>query len=1455
MAISDDQKNFKKLLDELRETNREIRRATTNNDNLVAVMDIVRNDFDDLVGSVKGLANDVSSAIPGLRSVMGIGKFFGGKVAEKFIQRKEEKQIAESLDMSVDEYRQSRKEESKRKSAEESQAKKLELIAKSLEAIGKDGKNDEKFRKAALKQGIDQKVIDKYLLESTKNQETVQKESNDIIKETNQQDFTETLIKGQDSPVLVEFAEGISKSLLFSSGDSEGTSIGGGAAVEKMKEAQSIEFQKIDLLTGINESLKELIGVTEDVNKKEEKGWLAKLTDGVIGAIGGALAGVGATLASSVSSALKGVGSLASGATKGVGSVVTGAAKGVGSAAKTGIETVGKFAKNIPFGQLSKALPIAGLAVGLAEAIYDGFIGWTKSEEWGVSNIAGAIGGFLAGDGAGGIMNAFKNAGKWAGIGAGVGLIFGPPGVIAGGLIGAALGGILGFIGAETIAKSLDGIGKWFSEQFNSLIIAPIKGIWEAVAPDWLKEIKFEWKDLLPPALISLFSGEYFTVKWDAFSWYDLFPKFLVDFFSGTTKKLEQQTWSWTDLFPKFLVDIFNNVSKELEVTSWSWTDLLPPFLQKFFAGQYAVGKEEFQWKDLVPPFITKAIEIGKNALAGVDFSWRSLLPGFMVKIIDAASDTLSKMDWSWKSILPNFLVKIIDGEAIEDKDKEFEWRDLVPGFITKIVDGFIEANPDFKWQNLLPSWMVSAWDAAKSLVSGETTFEWKNLLPNWMTGAWDAAKKAATEGFDWQNLLPSWMIGAWESSKGLASQIGGFDWRSLLPQFIQDLFPGLDGKQLTIKDGLTFDWRSLLPQFIQDLFPNATGQPLTIAKGLESVGAFAWTSLLPKFIQNLIEGKPIADADKGFDWKDLLPQFIRDFLGDEKVEVVGGLYTGWWKSLLPNFITNWIDGKPIFGETDEDGSLQSGWWKSLLPNWAKNIVDGKSPFATMTEGLEDGWWKKLLPTWVVNIIDGKSPFENVLPSISSIETELKNFSKKIYDPETGTVFGFALPTLPSIADIGTTIKDFGTSISTFFSDLFDFDSVTKFIKDKIPFSDIFFGNDTEEKPEGEEQKMPSATESYEQIKNNVLAALPKIPTVEELKNALPDISGKLLGYFDNLELPTWEDVKSSFPSLSDVTSKVTSGFGSIFDWGDDEKEQEVPKKADPAVSLNAKAENVIPDISDEDLQSLINNANPINIISNFAKKVGTMFDDIFDTSKIKQFVLDYIPFASLLMGDSKEKKEGEEIKPAETNDIITALFGTTNLTDFLVNTFNEIVDTLIYNIDTLLGEIIPGYESRAEKIESLKEELVNESNPMFGSRDEDKIASIGQQLQDLGVSEDEVKTLLIEKKAKGGILPKGSIGLVGEEGPELITPTQQNSQVINSNQTNTILEKLVRTTTARTQMIEQNSKNMSSSAPVFINNVDNSVRSNGGGGGTIPIPKPVNNPNTDLLAAVAAVF
>ena len=61
-------------------------------------------------------------------------------------------------------------------------------------------------------------------------------------------------------------------------------------------------------------------------------------------------------------------------------------------------------------------------------------------------------------------------------------------------LAGAAIGGILGFIGAESIAQSMDGIGEFFSKQFNNLIVAPIKGVWEAVAPDWMREMKWPFQ-------------------------------------------------------------------------------------------------------------------------------------------------------------------------------------------------------------------------------------------------------------------------------------------------------------------------------------------------------------------------------------------------------------------------------------------------------------------------------------------------------------------------------------------------------------------------------------------------------------------------------------------------------------------------------------------------------------------------------------------------------------------------------------------------------------------------------------------------------------------------------------------------------------------------------------------------------------------------------------------------
>ena len=143
------------------------------------------------------------------------------------------------------------------------------------------------------------------------------------------------------------------------------------------------------------------------------------------------------------------------------------------------------------------ALPL--VVVGAAmKAIYDGFMGWMNAEDWGVSKVSGALGGFFGGDAEGGIMNMFINAGKWAAIGAGIGSVVPVVGTIAGGLIGAAFGAIMGLIGGKKIAEGFDVIGTWFGKMFRS--------IWDVIVPDWAQQINFEWTDIFPSFLTKLFT-------------------------------------------------------------------------------------------------------------------------------------------------------------------------------------------------------------------------------------------------------------------------------------------------------------------------------------------------------------------------------------------------------------------------------------------------------------------------------------------------------------------------------------------------------------------------------------------------------------------------------------------------------------------------------------------------------------------------------------------------------------------------------------------------------------------------------------------------------------------------------------------------------------------------------------------------------------------------------------
>jgi GH24 family phage-related lysozyme (muramidase) len=143
------------------------------------------------------------------------------------------------------------------------------------------------------------------------------------------------------------------------------------------------------------------------------------------------------------------------------------------------------------------SIGLGALVVGaLGKAVFDGFMGWVNAKEWGVKEISGILGGFLGGSAKGGVLNAVLNAGKFALIGFKLGSIFGPIGAFAGLLGGAAIGGILGWFGGEKVAKSIDGVGAWLSEKWNTALEF-IKTNWNTyIAEPWDKYIATPLQDL-----------------------------------------------------------------------------------------------------------------------------------------------------------------------------------------------------------------------------------------------------------------------------------------------------------------------------------------------------------------------------------------------------------------------------------------------------------------------------------------------------------------------------------------------------------------------------------------------------------------------------------------------------------------------------------------------------------------------------------------------------------------------------------------------------------------------------------------------------------------------------------------------------------------------------------------------------------------------------------------------
>ena len=109
-----------------------------------------------------------------------------------------------------------------------------------------------------------------------------------------------------------------------------------------------------------------------------------------------------------------------------------------------------------------KLVGLAGTAVVMAGM--DAAKGWIyKHKQWNTSKTSAAVASAVAGTGDRGIVSVFSNMGKWAAAGAAIGMIGGPPGMIAGGLIGAALGGVFAWIGGQKIANWIDDLSGYLS--------------------------------------------------------------------------------------------------------------------------------------------------------------------------------------------------------------------------------------------------------------------------------------------------------------------------------------------------------------------------------------------------------------------------------------------------------------------------------------------------------------------------------------------------------------------------------------------------------------------------------------------------------------------------------------------------------------------------------------------------------------------------------------------------------------------------------------------------------------------------------------------------------------------------------------------------------------------------------------------------------------------------------
>jgi hypothetical protein len=416
-----------------------------------------------------------------------------------------------------------------------------------------------------------------------------------------------------------------------------------------------------------------------------------------------------------------------------------------------GASTGGTIANFIKGGTWVKAIPIAGLVLGIITAAIDGIRGYFKSKEWGTTKIGGIVGGAL-GDTNSGLTGAFRNMGKWAGIGAGIGLIGGPPGVIAGGIIGAALGALLGWIGGEKIAKFSDKIGKWFADKWNGFLGKLGEG-WE-ITKQFGRDVAAGFQQM--------------KAEWSA-GWNNTKAKIGGLWNKAGGILVAGYTWVKDTTFAvgQKIIDWFVNLKNK--VGSWlgeKWDNIktgainIALGIRDFFVETPAkvAGWVSEKWNDLKEGFVKIVtgvkdffVEAPGKIAAWASEKWNSLKESFSTitsRVGAFFSNTFTKMgDWvseKWASLKEDFFgitsqvstfftdVFIKIGGWIAEK-----WTALKEGFgnIATGVKSFFLGVPA-----KITEWGAEKWDSLKEGFFGITT-KVKDWFAGTKVGEWGAEK------------------------------------------------------------------------------------------------------------------------------------------------------------------------------------------------------------------------------------------------------------------------------------------------------------------------------------------------------------------------------------------------------------------------------------------------------------------------------------------------------------------------------------------------------------------------------------------------------------------------------------------------------------------------------------------------------------------------------------------